>query len=128
MNFVLAQTDEPIEARPPDVAPHAIGFNAFSPKEIVIRAGEDLRIPVPFVGSPVPQVTFSKGSDEIKPNGNTEITVKDGVAELLVPKVTGNDTGLYSCTLKNPLGEETVQMKVLVVDKPGLISSFIKTK
>jgi len=29
------------------------------------------------------------------------------------------DSGLYSCTLKNHLGQETVQMKVVVVDKPG---------
>jgi titin len=116
-----AKTDGPIQARPPDIAPRAIGFSAFNPKEIVLRAGEDLRIPVPFVGSPLPQVTFAKGGDDIKPDGNTQITVKDGIAELFMPKVKGGDSGLYSCTLKNHLGQETVPIKVLVVDKPGLI-------
>ncbi|CAF4848823.1 unnamed protein product, partial [Rotaria magnacalcarata] len=113
-----AKTDGPIQARPPDVVPHAIGFNAFSPKEIIVRAGEDLRIPVPFVGSPIPQVNFAKGSDDIKPDENTQITVKDGIAELFIPKVTGADSGNYACTLKNQLGQDTVQMRVIVVDKP----------
>lgn len=75
---------------------------------------------MPFVGSPAPQVTFAKGSDDLKPDGIIQVTVKDGTAELIVPKVKGTDSGLYSCTLKNNLGQETVQMKVIVVDKPGL--------
>ncbi len=125
---ILATTEGPIQARPPDVAPHAVGFSAFSPREIIVRAGEDLKISVPFVGSPAPQVTFAKGGDDIKPDGNTQVTVKDGVAELFVPKVKGGDSGLYSCTLKNQLGQETVQMKVIVVDKPGLIYREIKIR
>jgi len=126
--FFLAKTEGPIQARPPDVAPHAIGFNAFNPREIIVRAGEDLKIPVPFVGSPAPQITFAKNGDDIKPDGNTQITIKDGIAELVVPKVKVGDTGLYSCTLKNQLGQETVQMKVIVVDKPGLIEFFLSNK
>lgn len=118
-SFSLAQTDGPIQARPPDSAPHAIGFGGLTPREIVVRAGDDLRIPVQFTGSPLPQVTFAKGGQDVRPDGNTKVNVNDGLAELLVPKVTTGDSGLYSCTLKNPLGQETVQMKVVVVDKPG---------
>jgi immunoglobulin I-set domain protein len=123
-----AKTEGPIQARPPDVAPHAVGFSVFSPKEIIVRAGEDLKISVPFVGSPAPQVIFGKNGEEIKPDGNAQITVKDGIAELVIPKVKGGDTGMYSCTLKNQLGQETVQMKVIVVDKPGLISFVFSIK
>ena len=121
--FFLAKTDGPIQARAPDVAPHAVGYSGYTPREIIVRAGEDLKISVPFVGSPLPQVTFAKAGDDIKPDGNTQITVKDGVAELIVPKVKSGDSGLYSCTLKNHLGQETVQMKVVVVDKPGGLDS-----
>ena len=117
--LISAKTDGPIQARPPDVAPRAIGFSAFNPKEIVVRAGEDLKISVPFVGSPSPQVTFAKDGNEIKPDGNPQVTVKDGLAELIVPKVKTTDSGPYTCTLKNHLGEETVPLKVIVVDKPG---------
>ncbi|CAF1001308.1 unnamed protein product [Adineta steineri] len=113
-----AKAKGPIQARPPDVASHAVDFSAFTLKEIIVRAGEDLKTTVPFVGSPTPQVTFAKNGDEIKPDGNNQVTVKDGIAELIVPKVKGGDTDLYSCTLKNHLGQETVQMKVIVVDKP----------
>lgn len=116
----LAQTEGPIQARPPDVAPHALGYSPFAPREIIVRAGEDLKISVPFVGSPAPQVIFAKDGSDIKPDDNNRVTVKDGTAELVVPKVKSGDTGLYSCTLKNALGQETVQMKVIVVDKPGL--------
>ena len=122
--FCLAQTDGAIQARAPDVAPHAVGFGGFTPKEIFVRAGEDLRIPVQFAGSPLPEVTFARGNTDIRPDGNTQVTVNDGVAELLVPKVKVGDSGLYSCTLKNALGQETVQMKITVVDKPGLSFSL----
>ncbi len=123
--FFLAKTEGPIQARPPDVVPHAVGFSTFNPREIIIRAGEDLKLTVPFIGSPAPQVTFAKGGDDIKPDGNTQITVKDGVAELFIPKVKGSDSGPYTCTLKNHLGQETVPIKILVVDKPGLFELFI---
>ena len=121
-SFSSAQTDGPIQARPPDVAPRAIGFGAGGPKEIIVRAGEDLKISVPFVGSPAPQITFAKSGEDIKPDGNIQVTVKDGIAELIVPKVKAGDSGPYTCTLKNHLGQDTVQMKVVVVDKPGSIS------
>ena len=95
---------------------------------MIVRADEDSKICVPFIGSSPPQVTFAKGGNDIKLDGNIQVTVKDSVAELVVPKVKGDDTGLYSCTLKNHLGQETVQAKV-VVDKPDLfyISNKIKT-
>ena len=126
--LVLAQTSTAIQARPPDAAPHAVGFSTYGPKEIIIRAGEDLKLSVPFVGSPDPQVTFAKAGDDIKPDGDTQVTVKDGLAELFVPKVQCGDSGLYSCTLKNHLGQETVQMKVVVVDKPGLASPSLSMR
>ncbi|CAF1400871.1 unnamed protein product [Adineta steineri] len=63
-DLILASTSHPL-----DVAPHAVNFSAFSPKEIIVRAGEDLTITVPFVGSPAPQVTFAKNGDEIKSDG-----------------------------------------------------------
>jgi hypothetical protein len=103
-----------------------MGFGGYGPKEIIVRAGEDLKIPVPFIGSPLPQINFYKSGDDIRPDGNTQITVKDGVAELLIPKVKVGDSGLYSCTIKNQLGQDTVQMKVVVVDKPGSFLFFIK--
>ena len=120
-DLLLAKTDVSIQARPPDTTPRVVGFNAFNPREIIVRAGEDLKISVPFTGSPLPHVTFAKDGNDIKPDENSKITVKDGIAEFLVPKVKSDNTGLYSCTLKNHLGQETVQMKVLVVDKPGWI-------
>ena len=119
MIIFQAKTDGPIQARPPDVAPHAVGFNTFNPKEFIVHAGEDLKIVVPFVGSPLPEVTFAKDGFEIRPDDNIQVTVRDGIATLIVPKVKGDDSGHYTCTLKNPLGEETVPMKVVVVDKPG---------
>ena len=64
-------------------------------------------------------MTFAHAGQEIRPDGNTQVNVSDGLAELLVPKVKGSDSGPYTCTLKNALGQETVQLKVLVVDKPG---------
>ncbi|CAF3089749.1 unnamed protein product, partial [Rotaria sp. Silwood2] len=48
--YKLVKTDKPIHARAHDVISHTVGFNEFSPKEIMVRAGEDSKMSVPFVG------------------------------------------------------------------------------
>ena len=40
-------------------------------------------------------------------------------AELIVSNATIKDAGAYTCTLKNDLGQERVQIKVIVIDKPS---------
>ncbi|CAF0831012.1 unnamed protein product [Rotaria sordida] len=74
-----AKTDELIQKRSPDVVSHAVDYSSAL------------------------QVIFAKDSDDIKPDGNIQVIVKDGVAELLVPKMNGpldvTDVKPDSCVL-----------------------------
>ena len=56
-----AQTEMPIEARAPDCIPRVVGFFNGA-KEIIVKAGETLKINVPFISSPKPNVYWSKVS------------------------------------------------------------------
>jgi hypothetical protein len=112
------ETTEAIQARPADSAPKTVGFNNLI-KEITIHAGEDLKINVPFVGSPVPKVYWTKGGDDVKEGDNISFSITNTFAQLLARKATLKDAGSYSCTLKNDLGQDHVKIQVNVVDRPG---------
>lgn len=112
-------TDAPVEARPPDCAPKAFGFiNGF--KEMTVKAGETLRIVVPFQGSPKPTTNWSKvGEDMLKEDTRTKFEITQNEAALVATNATLKDTGTYNCTLRNDFGSERVAIKVTVIDKPA---------
>ena len=112
-------TDSPIEARPPDCPPKAFGF-VNGQKEMVVKAGDTLRIVVPFQGSPKPNTNWSKvGQDILKEDDRLKFEISQTEAVLIAPNATLKDTGVYNCTLRNDFGSERVAIKVTVLDKPG---------
>lgn len=116
----FSTTDAPIEARPPDCPPKAFGF-VNSQKEMTVKAGETLRIVVPYQGSPRPTTHWSKvGEDVVKENERTKFEMTPNEAALVIQSATLKDTGTYNCTLRNDFGSERVAIKVIVLDKPAL--------
>lgn len=115
----FSTTDAPIEARPPDCPPKAYGF-VNGHKEMTVKAGETLRIVVPYQGSPKPTTNWSKVGEEIlKEDSRTKFEVSPTEAALVAPNATLKDSGTYNCTLRNDFGSERVTIKVTVIDKPG---------
>jgi titin len=115
----FSTTDGAIEARPPDCAPKAYGFINGN-KEITVKAGETLRITVPYQGSPKPTTHWSKvGEDILKENDRTKFEITQTEAALVAPNATLKDSGVYNCTLRNDFGSERVTIKVTVIDKPA---------
>ena len=112
-----SNTEAPIEARPPDCAPKALGFFNGS-KDLVVKAGETLKITVPFQASPRPKAIWSKVGEDLKENERTKFVVNQQEAELITEKATLKDSGVYNCTLKNDFGQEKISIKVTVIDKP----------
>ncbi|CAF0846330.1 unnamed protein product [Brachionus calyciflorus] len=112
-----SNTEAPIEARPPDCAPKAFGFFNGS-KDLVVKAGETLKITVPFQGSPRPTAIWSKVGEELKESERTKYSINQQEAELTTEKATLKDSGVYNCTLKNDFGQEKISIKVTVLDKP----------
>lgn len=88
-------------------------------KEITVRAGEDLKINIPYQGTPKPKVSWTKGGDDVRDDDRTKLTVERNAVQLLTKKAQLNDAGAYSCTLKNNLGSDRVLIKVNVVDRPS---------
>lgn len=87
-------------------------------KDLTVRAGETLRIIVPYQASPKPKVTWSKVGEELKEDDRVKFSLNPQEAELIAQKATLKDSGVYNCTLKNDLGQEKVTIKVTVIDKP----------
>jgi hypothetical protein len=60
-----------------------------------------------------------KGGDELRENERLKFNVERADVQLVAHKATLNDSGLYSCTMKNNLGQDRVSVKVIVVDRPS---------
>lgn len=112
-----SNTEVPIEARAADCAPKALGF-LNGTKELIVKAGETLKISIPFKASPRPNAIWSKVGEDLKENERTKFKVNQEDAELVTEIATLKDSGVYNCTLKNEFGYEKISVKVTVIDKP----------
>lgn len=91
-----------------------------APKEIRIKAGEPLKIPLEILGAPTPTVTWSKnGSPVINNVDGIELSNDDDEAKLFKPKAERGDSGKYEVKLANSEGEDSIPINVIVLDKPG---------
>lgn len=114
----FSTTDAPIEARPPDCAPKAFGFFNGN-KDLTVKAGELLKITVPYQGSPKPTTFWSKVGEDLKEDGRIKFDINANEAELTAPNASLKDSGVYNCTLRNDFGQERVTIKLTVIDKPA---------
>ncbi|XP_014665457.1 PREDICTED: twitchin-like isoform X3 [Priapulus caudatus] len=89
------------------------------PKEIRVRAGEPLDIDVPISGGPPPEVEWLKDGKPINEGFHVKMDNDDDDAKLHIPRCVRDDTGDYTIKLKNEFGEDTGDIKVIVLDKPS---------
>ncbi|KFQ53629.1 Immunoglobulin-like and fibronectin type III domain-containing protein 1, partial [Nestor notabilis] len=84
---------------------------------LVIKAGNTIRVNIPFEASPDPVVTWFKDGHPL-PNQATTNT-KDGTTQLLIGAAEFTDSGTYTVELQNGLGKrETFSFQVQVTDIP----------
>jgi len=116
-----AKTEKAIEAKEADSAPKisGSGFGGGGPKEITIRAGETLLLPIAFTGSPVPEVLWTHNGSPLSADDRTKTGIKHQEVSLTTQPAQISDSGLYSCTLSNNLGSDKIAFKVTVLDRPG---------
>ncbi|RWS15514.1 twitchin-like protein, partial [Dinothrombium tinctorium] len=95
-------------------------IDAGAVKDIVVRAGQEFSINVPFTGFPKPTATWSINDKDID-EGNKRFfnKVADDYALLACSAAERGDTGKYSILLKNPSGFDTVSCNVKVLDRPS---------
>ncbi|KAL7064324.1 hypothetical protein AAHC03_04779 [Spirometra sp. Aus1] len=107
-------------------------------KDVTIRAGNDLRLPVTWFGSPTPTASWLHNGRPVVPDGKrAKVTTEEaphsatpllgghleedpaGTSVLIVPKVRREDSGSYQVQLQNPLGQVTSSCSVVVLDAPA---------
>ncbi|XP_059156398.1 twitchin-like isoform X4 [Physella acuta] len=107
----------PVLAKPAKEAPKINLDNLFGAKEIRVRAGEPINLDLGICGAPEPTVEWQKNG---KPLGNrAELTNDEKEAKLHIPKSERGDTGKYTVKVANKHGEDTAEVSVIVLDKPG---------
>ncbi|XP_064634017.1 twitchin-like isoform X9 [Lineus longissimus] len=112
----FSECSESIKARAPPTAPKI--EHDFIPRDITVKAGEEINLKIPFSGSPVPETTWSLENSPITKDDRTNLEVEPGRAMLTRKKACKKDAGRYIVNMKNEKGFDSFAINVNVVDKP----------
>ncbi|XP_075377843.1 immunoglobulin-like and fibronectin type III domain-containing protein 1 [Mycteria americana] len=111
-----AELEACIEAAPPVVSPRLLIDDTVK-SFLVIKAGNTIRVNIPFEASPDPVVTWLK--DRLPLPKRATINTEDGTTQLLIGAAEFTDSGTYTVELQNGLGKrETFSFQVQVTDIP----------
>ncbi|NXC48570.1 IGFN1 protein, partial [Penelope pileata] len=105
-----------IEAVRPVVSPRFIIDNTVK-NFLVVKAGNTIRVKIPFEGFPDPVVTWLKDGHPL-PNHAT-VSTKNGTSQLLIKAAEFPDSGIYTIELMSETGKrETFSFQVQITDIP----------
>ncbi|KAM6370098.1 immunoglobulin-like and fibronectin type III domain-containing protein 1 isoform 4-T4 [Pluvialis apricaria] len=111
-----AELEAFIKAAPPAVSPRFLIDDTVK-SFLVIKAGNTIRVNIPFEASPDPVVIWFK--DGLPLPDRATIDTKDDTTQLLIGAAEFTDTGTYTVELQNGLGKrETFSFQVQVTDIP----------
>ena len=87
-------------------------------QRIRVKAGEEIHVLIPFEGSPLPTVSWTKEGKSIQSKRFTS-EVKEELISFYIENSVRLDTGVYQITASNEFGSDTGNLHVTVVDRPG---------
>nr|XP_055068168.1 immunoglobulin-like and fibronectin type III domain-containing protein 1 isoform X2 [Misgurnus anguillicaudatus] len=106
--------DNYIIAMPPPVKPK---FTDSKMKSfMVVKAGNTVRVSISFEASPLPDITWLK--DGFPVGKHVTITNFDKGSQLFIYTSELCDTGIYTVTIKNVVGQDTFSIEIRVTDDP----------
>lgn len=105
-----------IVARAPPSAPKIT--SDLSIRDMVVIAGEEFKITVPYVATPKPKEAWSINGDEISQDHRIKFETNDIASIFTNKSAKRNDSGSYTIKLTNSVGSDSASCRVLVVDKP----------
>ncbi|XP_051804665.1 immunoglobulin-like and fibronectin type III domain-containing protein 1 [Acanthochromis polyacanthus] len=106
--------DNYIIAMPPPVKPK---FTDRKMKTfVVVKSGNTVRLNINFEASPLPEISWLK--DGIPVPKHVTITNYDKGSQLLIPTSERSDSGIYTITVKNMVGQESFNIEIRVTDDP----------
>eukprot|EP00063_Salmo_salar_P057342 XP_014032177.1 PREDICTED: titin-like [Salmo salar] len=88
--------------------------NSFS-----VKAGDDLKIDVPFKGRPEPEVSWKKDGVELKETTKVSFLTSNNSSKITIRNTTREESGNYEITLTNTVGRKSAIIAVTILDKPG---------
>ncbi|XP_033060701.1 myosin-binding protein C, cardiac-type isoform X5 [Trachypithecus francoisi] len=90
------------------------------PDTIVVVAGNKLRLDVPISGDPAPTVIWQKAITQLlcETEGRVRVETTKDRSIFTVEGAEKEDEGVYTVTVKNPVGEDRVNLTVKVIDVP----------
>jgi serine/threonine protein kinase/predicted phage tail protein len=111
-----SSSSDAIAARAPPSAPRIT--SDLSIRDMIVIAGEEFKITVPYVATPKPRASWTINGDEVLSDSRIKFETTD-IASIFVNKsAKRNDTGSYTIKLTNSVGSDSATCRVLVVDKP----------
>ncbi|XP_031677925.1 titin [Oncorhynchus kisutch] len=84
-----------------------------------IKAGDDLKIDVPFRGRPEPEVSWNKDGVELKETTRVSFLTSNNSSLITIRNTTREESGNYEITLSNTVGRKSAIIAVVILDKPG---------
>ncbi|XP_066264227.1 titin-like [Branchiostoma lanceolatum] len=83
----------------------------------IVRASTGLRLFVPIKGKPTPEITWTKGEENLEERAN--ITNTDTASLFVLPNMQRLDAGKYCITAENKAGKKSSFINVKVLGPPG---------
>ncbi|XP_071256530.1 titin-like [Salvelinus alpinus] len=84
-----------------------------------VKAGDDLKIDVPFRGRPEPEVSWNKDGAELKETTRVSFLTSNNSSKITIRNTTREESGNYEITLTNTVGRKSAIIAVTILDKPG---------
>ncbi|XP_034440429.1 immunoglobulin-like and fibronectin type III domain-containing protein 1 [Hippoglossus hippoglossus] len=106
--------DKYVIAMPPPVRPRFKDRNMKT--FVVVRSGNTVRLNINFEACPLPEIIWLK--DGIPVAKHVTITNSDKGSQLLIPTSERSDSGVYTITVKNLVGQESFNVEIRVTDDP----------
>uniref|UniRef100_A0A8C4DYP3 Immunoglobulin like and fibronectin type III domain containing 1, tandem duplicate 2 n=1 Tax=Dicentrarchus labrax TaxID=13489 RepID=A0A8C4DYP3_DICLA len=83
---------------------------------VVVKSGNTVRLNINFEACPLPEIIWLK--DGVLVPKHVTITNSDKGSQLLIPTSERSDTGIYTITVKNIVGQESFNIEIRVTDDP----------
>uniref|UniRef100_A0A8C0VSW3 Titin n=1 Tax=Cyanistes caeruleus TaxID=156563 RepID=A0A8C0VSW3_CYACU len=105
----------PVIAKDIEIQPSVeLLFNTFT-----VKAGDDLKIDIPFRGRPLPTTSWKKDGNPLKQTTRVNVQTSKTLTSLSIKEATNEDLGHYELHLSNTAGSTTASLTVIVLDRPG---------
>lgn len=86
---------------------------------IVVKAGSTFHIDIPFKATPLPTVEWTKDGTHLDSTTRVKIETTEFGTILTAKNCVKADEGLYAVRIRNPGGEATAKIRVVIEDKPS---------